>query len=80
MANGAFIDVFVMGLDSAAITIVEFQSRSIGNVEDQLAIRLRFIWSSSDLFALWVDRHGSLCKGVNRRRSWRSVRDQSAIN
>ena len=43
MANGAFIDVFLMGLDSAAITIVEFQLRSIGNVEDQLAIRLRYI-------------------------------------
>ena len=74
---------FLKGLDSAAIAIVEFQLRSFGDMGDQLAFRLRSIRSSSDLFASWTDRHGSLCKGVNRRRSWRSwgsVRDQSVIN
>ena len=80
MTNGAFVDVFVMGLDSAASEIIEFQLRSIGDMGDQLAIGLRSMRSSNDLFALWTDRHISLCKGVNRRRSWRSVRDQSAIN
>ena len=35
ITNDAFIDVFVMGLDSAAITIVEFQLRSIGDMGDQ---------------------------------------------
>ena len=52
MTNDAFIDVFVMGLDSAAIAIVEFQLRSIGDMGDQLAIRLRSMRSSSGLFAL----------------------------
>ena len=83
MTNGAFIDVFVMGLESAAVTIVELQLRSVGDMGDQLAILLRSMQSSSDLFAPWTDRHGSLCKWVNRRRScwsWRSVRDQSAIS
>ena len=79
MTNYAFINVFVMGLDSAAIVIVEFQLRSVGDMGDQLAIRLRFMRPSSDLFALWTDRHGSLCKGVNRRRSWRSVRDNQFV-
>ena len=72
-----------MGLDSALIAIVEFQLRSVGDMRDQLAIRLRSMRSSSNLLALWTDRHRPLCKRVNRRRSWRSrksVRDQSAIN
>ena len=38
MTNYAFIDVFVMGLDSAVIAIAEFQLRSVGDMEDQLAI------------------------------------------
>ena len=69
MTNDAFIDVFVMGLDSAAIAIVEFQLRSVGDMGDQLAIRLPSMWSSNNLFVLWTDRHRSLCKRVNRRRS-----------
>ena len=52
MTNDAFIDVFVMGLDSAAIAIVEFQLGSVGNMGDQLAIRLKSMRSSSNLFAL----------------------------
>ena len=52
MTNDAFIDVFVMGLDGAAIAIVELQLRSVGDVGDQLAIRLRSMRSSSNLFAL----------------------------
>ena len=52
MTNYAFIHVFVMGLDSAAIVIVEFQLRSVGDMGYQLAIRLRFMRPSSDLFAL----------------------------
>ena len=79
MTNDASIDVFVMGLDSAAIAIVEFRLRSDGDMGDRLAILLRSMRSSSDLFALWTDRHGSLCKRVNRRRSWQWWRsDQSA--
>ena len=80
MTNDALIDVFVMGLNSAEITIVEFQLRSVGDMGDQLAIRLRSMRSSNDLCALRTDCHGSVCKGVHRRRSWRSwrsVRDQS---
>ena len=83
MTNDAFIDIFGMGLDSTAIAMVEFQLRAVGDMGDQLAIRLRSMRSGSDLFALWMDRHGSFCKGVNRWRSWRpwrSVKDQSAIN
>ena len=83
MTNDAFIDIFGMGLDSAAIAMVEFQLCAVGDMGDQLAIRLQSMRSSSDLFALWTDRHRSLCKGVNQWRSWRpwrSVRDQSAIN
>ena len=83
MTNDAFIDIFGMGLDSAAIGMVEFQVHAVGYMEDQLAIWLWSMRSSNNLFALWTDRHGSLCKGVNRWRSWRpwrSVRDQSAIN
>ena len=83
MTNDAFIDVFVMGLDSAGIVIVEFQLCSVGGLRDQLAILLQSLRSSSNLFALWTDRHEPLCKLVNRRwswQSWRSVRDQSAIN
>ena len=72
MTNDAFIDIFVMWLDSAAIAIVEFQLRSVGDMGDQLAILLRSMRSSSDMFALWTDRHGSFCKRVNQRRSWRS--------
>ena len=74
-ANDAFIDVFMMELDSDAIAIIEIQLHSVGDMEDQLAIRLRSMRSSCELFALWADRRGSLCKGVNRRRSWRSVKD-----
>ena len=51
MTNDAFIDIFVMGLDSATIAIVEFQLRSDGNMGDQLAILLRSMRSSSYLFA-----------------------------
>ena len=69
MANDAFIDVFVKGLDSAAIAINGIQLHSVGDMEDRLTIRLRSMRSSRELFALWTDRHGSLCKGVNRRRS-----------
>ena len=52
MTNYVFIDVFVMGLDSAAIAIVKFQLRSDGEMGDPLAIRLRSMRSSSDPFAL----------------------------
>ena len=52
MTNDAFIDVFVMGLHSVAIAIVEFQLRSVGDMGNQLAIRLRSMRSSSNLFAL----------------------------
>ena len=52
MVNDAFIDVFVMGLDSAAIAIVDIQLHSIGDMEDQLTIRLRSMRSSRELFAL----------------------------
>ena len=41
MTNGAFIDVFVIQIDSAAIAIVEIQLRSAGDMGDQLASRLR---------------------------------------
>ena len=57
MTNDAFIDVFMMWLDSAEIAIVEFQLRSVGDLGDQLAIRLQSMRSSSNLFALWTDRH-----------------------
>ena len=79
MTNDALIDIFGMGLDSAAIGMVEFQVHAVGYMEDQLGIRLWSMRSSNNLFVLWTDRHGSLCKGVNRWRSWppwRSVRDQ----
>ena len=46
---------FVMGLDTAAIAIVEFQLRSVGDMGDQLAIRLRSVRPSRDLFALWTE-------------------------
>ena len=49
--NDAFIDVFVMGLGSAAIAIVEFQLHSVGDMGDELVIPLRSMRSSSDLFA-----------------------------
>ena len=52
MTNDAFIDVVVMGLDGAVIAIVEFQLRSVGDMGDQLAIRLRSMQSSNNLFAL----------------------------
>ena len=64
MTNDAFIDVFVMGLDSAAIAIVELQLRSIGDMGDQLAIRLRSMRPSSDLFVLWTDCHRSPPSGM----------------
>ena len=51
MTNDAFIDIFGMGLDSAAIAMVEFQLRSVGDMGDQLTIRLRSMRSSSDPFA-----------------------------
>ena len=41
MTNDAFIDIFVMRLDSATIAIVEFQLRSDDDMGDQLAILLR---------------------------------------
>ena len=69
MTNDAFIGVFLMGLGSAAIAILEFQLRFIGDMGDQFATPLRSMRSSSGLFDLWTDRHGSLCKRVNRRRS-----------
>ena len=59
MTNDAFIDIFGMGLDSAVIAMVEFQLRAVGDMGDQLAIRLRYMRLSSDLFSLWTDRHGS---------------------
>ena len=65
MANDAFLDVFVMGLDSATIAIVKFQLHSIGDMRDQLAIRLWSMRLSSDLFALWTNRPGSVCIEVN---------------
>ena len=34
MTNDAFIDIFGMGLDSAAIVKVEFQLRAIGDMGD----------------------------------------------
>ena len=49
MTNDAFIDIFGMGLDNAAIAMVEFQLRAVGDMGDQLAIRLRSMRSSSDL-------------------------------
>ena len=52
MTNDAFIDVFMMGLDNAAIAIVQFQLRSVGDMGDELTIRLRSMRSSSNLFAL----------------------------
>ena len=52
MTNDTFIAVFVMGLDSTAMAIVEFQLRSVGDMGDGLAIRLRSMRSSSNLFAL----------------------------
>ena len=51
MTNDAFIEIFGMGLDSAAIAMFEFQLRAVGDVGDQLVIRLRYMRSSSDLFA-----------------------------
>ena len=51
MTNDAFIDIFGMGSDSAAIAMVEFQLRTVSDMGDQLTIRLRFMRSSSDLFA-----------------------------
>ena len=65
MTNDAFIVVFVMGWDSAVIAIVEFQLRSVGDMGDQLAILLRSMRSSNNLFALWTDRHGSLCESTD---------------
>ena len=59
--NYAFIDVYVRRLNSAAIAIIEFQLRSVDYMGDQLAIRLRSMRLSSDLFVLWTDRHGPLC-------------------
>ena len=58
MTNDAFIDVFIMRLDSATIAIVEIQLRPIADMGAQLAIRLRSMRTSSDIFALWTDRHG----------------------
>ena len=75
MANDAFVDVFVMELDTAATAIVEIQLHPVGDMEDQWANRLRSVRCSCELFAIWTDRHGSMRKGINRRRSWKSVRD-----
>ena len=52
MTYDAFIDVFVKGLDSAMIVIIEFQSRSTGDMGDQMAVRLRSMRSTSDQFAI----------------------------
>ena len=41
MTNDAFLDIFMKGLDSAEIAIVEFQLRSVGDMGDQMAIRLQ---------------------------------------
>ena len=62
MTNDAFIDIFGMGLDSTAIAMVEFQLRAISDMGDQLAIRLRSMRSSNDLFTRWTDRHGSFAR------------------
>ena len=37
MVNDAFIEVFVMELDSAAIAIFEIGLHSVGDMEDKLA-------------------------------------------
>ena len=85
MTNDAFIEDFVMGLDSTAIPIVEFQLYSVGDMGDHLAIRLRSMQSRSDLFALWTDRHGSLCKSqpmaivAIMEISYRPISDQLAF-
>ena len=55
MTNDTFIDVFVMRLDSAAIAIIEFQLRFVGDMGDQLVIRLRSMRSSSNLLrSEWI--------------------------
>ena len=41
MTNDAFIDILGLGLDNAAIAMVEFQLRPVGDMRDQLAIRFR---------------------------------------
>ena len=41
MTNDAFVDVFVVRLDSATIAIVEIPLRPIGDMGAQVAIRLR---------------------------------------
>ena len=35
MTNDAFIDIFGMGLDSAAIVMLEFQLRAVGDMGDR---------------------------------------------
>ena len=55
MTNDAFIDIFGMGSDSAAIVMVEFQSRPVGDMGDQLAIRST--WRSMALCESAADRH-----------------------
>ena len=71
MTNDAFIDVLMMGLDSDAIAIVEFQLQSVGDMGDQLAIRLRSMRSSSNLFLLWTETN---------QRSISALEDLSALH
>ena len=52
MTNDAFIDSFWVGLDSAAIAMVELQLHAVSDMGDQLTILLRSMRLSSDLFAL----------------------------
>ena len=61
MTNDAFIDVFVMGLDSAAIAIIEFQFqlaiweinwRFVYDLCDQVATCLRSERITTDLCAI----------------------------
>ena len=69
-------------LDSAAIAIVEIQLRSVGDMGVQLAIRLRSMQSSSDLFALWTDRHGIFVQRIQPTAilAIMEISYQSAIN
>ena len=52
MTNDAFVDIFGIGLDNAAIAMVELQLRTVGDMGDQLTIRLWSMRSSNDLFTL----------------------------
>ena len=52
MTNDAFIDIFGMWLHKSSIAMVEFQLCAIGDMGDQLTIRLRSMRPSSNMFAL----------------------------